>query len=235
MILGQRIINAILRPLIALFLPYRVEGVENLPSEGPVLVLMNHVNLVDVVLPGMFLPRDVVMLAKVDLFRAPVLGLFVRAYGAVPVRRGEADLQAMRLSLEVLRRGQVLVIAPEGTRSEHGRLQRGREGAALVAALTEVPVVPFVQYGHENYLARLKGLRKTPLYVRVGKPFRFLLRGHRRRDELRAMTDEAMYRLAELLPPEYRGVYGDVEAYTYRYTEPWPLQSRVEVQCQTAG
>ena len=235
MILGQRIINAILRPLIALFLPYDVEGIENLPAEGPVLVLMNHVNLVDVVLPGMFLPRDVVMLAKVDLFRAPVLGLFVRAYGALPVRRGEADLQAMRLSLQVLQKGQVLVIAPEGTRSGHGRLQPGREGGALVAALADAPVVPWVQYGHEHYLSGLKRLRRTRLHVRVGEPFRFLLTGHRRREELRAMTEEAMYRLAALLPPEYRGVYAGVEGYTFRYTEPCRPTPVPEAQCQTVG
>jgi len=229
-ILGQRIINAILRPLMALVLPYDVQGCENLPARGPAVVMMNHVNLLDVVMPGMFLPRDVVMLSKIENFQAPVLGLFVRAYGALPLRRGEADIEAVRLSLETLKRGQVLVIAPEGTRSGDGRLQPGRDGLAFVAALANVPVVPMAMYGHENWLSNLKRLRRTPLHVRVGQPFRFRVNGRRRRDELKAMTREAMYRLAALLPPEQRGDYADLSQATTDYIEPWSPPSASEGQ-----
>lgn len=227
MILGQRIINAMLRPLVALFLPYDVEGQKNLPAEGPVIVMMNHINFVDVIMPAMFLPRDVVMLSKIENFRTPVFGLFVRAYGSLAVRRGELDLQAMRLSLQALKKGQVLVIAPEGTRSGHGRLQGGHDGLAFVAAQAGVPVVPFVMYGHESFWHRLTRLRRTRLHIRVGEPFRFVTGGRPRRDELHGMTDEAMYRLAALLPPEFRGVYANSSQATSRYTEPYrPVQLR---------
>ena len=220
MMLGQRFIKAVLRPLMALFLPYDVQGRENLPREGPVVVLMNHINLLDVVTPGLFLPRDVVMLSKIENFRAPLLGFFVRMYGCLPVRRGEVDLQAMRLSLHALQKGRVLVIAPEGTRSGHGRLQAGHEGMAFVAAQADVPVVPFVTYGHERFKENLKRLRRTPMHVRIGEPFRFVLTGRRGRGELRGMTDEAMCRLAALLPPEYRGAYADAARATTCHTEP---------------
>ena len=221
MMLGQRIINAILRPLVALVLPYDVEGQENLPAEGPAIVMINHTNLLDVVMPGMFLPRDVVMVSKIENFRTPVLGLFVRAYGSLPLHRGEADLEAMRLSLQALKRGEVVVIAPEGTRIGHGRLQPGYDGLAFVASQADVPVVPFAIYGHVDWWRNLKRLRRTPLHIRVGEPFRFVLTGRRRRAELRAMTREAMYRLAALLPPENRGVYADVGRMAGEYTEPW--------------
>ncbi len=221
MMLGQRFITAVLRPLMALLLPYDVQGQENLPRHGPVAVLMNHINLLDVVTPGLFLPRDVVMLSKIENLRAPVLGLFVRMYGCLPVRRGEVDLQAMRLSLQALKKGQVLVIAPEGTRSGHGRLQTGHEGMAFVAAQANVPVVPFVTYGHERFWHNLAHLRRTPMHIRIGEPFRFALTGRRQRDELRGMTDEAMFRLAALLPPEYRGAYADAGCSLGRYTEPY--------------
>jgi 1-acyl-sn-glycerol-3-phosphate acyltransferase len=227
-ILGQRIINAILRPAVELLLDYDVEGQENLPREGPVVVIMNHTNFVDVVLPAMFLPRDVVMLSKVENFRVPVLRVFVRVYGSLPVRRGEADLRAMRLSLTALKKGQVLVIAPEGTRSEDGRLQPARKGAALVAAQAGVPVVPFVMYGHQNLARNLQRLRRTPLHIRVGKPFRFVTTRRPRRDELQAMTEEAMARLAALLPPEYRGVCADSSCVVGRYTEPCPPPAGAE-------
>ncbi len=219
--LGQRIINAILRPLFALFLPYDVEGRENLPAEGPVLVMINHINLLDVVMPGMFLPRDVVMLSKIENFRAPVLGLLTRAYGALPLHRGEADLEAMRLSLETLKKGKVLVIAPEGTRSKDAKLQPGHDGLAFVASQASVPVVPFAMYGHEHWIQNLKRLGPTRLHIRVGEPFHFVVSGRRRRAELTAMTQEAMYRMAAILPAEYRGVYADMGRATSRYVEPW--------------
>lgn len=221
MILGQRIINAILRPLVALLLPYDVEGQANMPAKGPVIAMMNHINLLDVIMPAMFLPRDVVMLAKAELFWAPVLSLFVRAYGPIPVRRGELDLHAVRLSLEVLKRGQVLCVAPEGTRSEHGKLQSAHDGLAFVATKAGVPVVPFVAYGHEEFWPNLKRLRRTRLHIRVGEPFCFVTRGHPRRADLQAMTQEAMCRLAELLPPRYRGACADAGRAASCHTEPF--------------
>jgi len=225
MMLGQRIINAILRPLFALLLPYDIEGTENLPAKGPVIVMMNHINFSDVVMPGMFLPRDVVMMSKIENFRAPVLGLFVRAYGALPVHRGEVDMEAMRLALQVLKRGEVLVIAPEGTRSGNGCLQVGHDGLAFVAVQTGVPVVPIAMYGHERLGRNLAHLRRTPLHVRVGKPFRFVAGKRQRREQLHAMTQEAMYRLAALLPPEYQGAYAGPERVTFVLTEPWLPQA----------
>ncbi len=220
MLVGQRIINAILWPLVALLLPWDVEGLENLPLRGPVLVLMNHINFLDVIMPALFLPRDVVMLSKIENFRAPVLGFFVWAYGAISVRRGEVDLQAMRGSLAVLKKGQVLCVAPEGTRSGDGHLQPGHDGAAFVAVQAGVPVVPFVSYGHEQFLRNIKRLRPTRLHIRVGQAFRFVQHNRRARTDLRPMTDEAMRRMAALLPPEYQGAYAGSGRAAYRYTEP---------------
>jgi 1-acyl-sn-glycerol-3-phosphate acyltransferase len=221
MMLGQRIINIILRPLIALLLPYDVQGAENLPQDGPVLVIMNHINFIDVVFPGLFLPRDVVMLSKVENFRLPFLGFFVRLHGSLPVRRGEPDLEALRRCLDVLKRGRVLVIAPEGTRSGQGRLQFGHDGLAFVATQANVPVVPMVSYGHEHFRSNIRQLRRTHVHICVGRPFRFRAKGRLRRNDLHSMTEESMYRLAELLPPDYRGAYADLSQASSRCIEPY--------------
>lgn len=230
MMLGQRIINALLRPLLALLLAWDVEGQSNMPAEGPVIVMLNHTNLLDVVMPAMFLPRDVAMVSKVENFRLPILGLFVRAYGAISLRRGEADLQAMRRSLQALKEGRVLGIAPEGTRSRHGKLQPAHDGLAFMAAQAPgVPIVPFAIFGHEDFIRNLRRLRRTPLHIRVGEPFCFTTAGRPRRDQLRAMTEEAMHRLAALMPPQYRGAYEDESRATSCYTVPWrptPMEGR---------
>ncbi|MGQ9684083.1 MAG: lysophospholipid acyltransferase family protein [Anaerolineae bacterium] len=209
MILGQRLINLVLRPPMGWLLPYDVHGAHHLPRRGAVLVLMNHVNFIDVVIPGLFLPRDVVMLSKIENFRTPLLGFFVRAHGSLPVRRGEADLRAIRACVQALRQGKVLVIAPEGTRSGDGRLRPAHDGMALIASQVDVPVVPMVSYGHEHFRANLRRLRPTPLHVRIGPPFRFVRREVWRRSDLHAMAEAAMFRMAALLPPEYRGAYAD--------------------------
>jgi 1-acyl-sn-glycerol-3-phosphate acyltransferase len=120
----------------------KVEGREHEPASGPLIVAGNHASLLDPPLIGMCLRRQSAYMAKDDLFAVPILGPWLRSIGSFPVRRGAADRTAIRRSLEVLKRGRVLVIFPEGTRSVDGRLRDAEPGAAMIALRTGVPVLP---------------------------------------------------------------------------------------------
>jgi 1-acyl-sn-glycerol-3-phosphate acyltransferase len=172
--------------------------------------MMNHIYFIDPVLVASLAPRFIVIMSKIENYQNPLLALVVRSYGTFPVRRGELDMAAIRTSLQVLGEGHGLLMAPEGTRSRTHTLQEGKDGMAWLAVRAGVPVVPVALSGHEKLWSNLKRLRRTPMQVVFGEPFGLRTTEQMpARPQLRRMTQEAMYRLAALLPPEYRGVYGD--------------------------
>jgi 1-acyl-sn-glycerol-3-phosphate acyltransferase len=120
----------------------KIEGRDHEPGTGPLIVAGNHASLLDPPLVGMCLRRQGAYMAKDELFSVPLLGAWLRSIGSFPVRRGTADRQAIRRSLELLQRGGVLVIFPEGTRSTDGRLRDPEPGAAMLALRTGVRVLP---------------------------------------------------------------------------------------------
>jgi len=134
------------------------------------------------------------------------------------VRRGEVDRQAIRRSLEVLANGQALLMAPEGTRSGDGRLQKGHDGMTFIALRANAPILPMAIVGGEHFWANVSRLRRTSIKVVIGQVFRFSS-GQERfgRTVMGKMTEEGMYQLASLLPPERRGVYSDLDLATEEY------------------
>lgn len=218
---ARRLLNVILRILFKIVLKVEISGLENVPRQGPLILMINHINFIDPVLTGATMPREVVMFSKIENYSLPILGLFIRLYGVVPVRRGEVDRRAIGQAIENLLRGEAFLIAPEGTRSHHGRLQPARDGIAYIASQTKAPILPIAIWGQERFFHNIKRLRRTDVHVRIGKPFRFALgEGEAHRDDLRTMTKEAMYRLATLLPAEYRGAYSDLSAATEQFLRP---------------
>jgi 1-acyl-sn-glycerol-3-phosphate acyltransferase len=156
--------------------------------------------------------------AKSETWDSPFLGPLFNLGGAIPVRRGEADMSALRGGLAALEKGYILVITPEGTRSGDGRLAQGHPGVVTLATRSGAPLQPVVYYGGERLYTNLRRLRRTDFHIRVGKPFRVETRGARLTSALRRqITDEIMYQLAALLPPGYRGVYADMHAATSEY------------------
>ncbi|HID88058.1 MAG TPA: 1-acyl-sn-glycerol-3-phosphate acyltransferase [Anaerolineae bacterium] len=205
--------NVVLRGLFAILLDYRVTGLENVPRTGPLIVAINHTSFLDPLLVGVFIPREVTMMGKAELFRIPVFGLIARLYGAFPVRRGEIDRGALRRAMEVLQEGGALMMAPEGTRGGTEQLQRGRHGVTMIALRTGAAILPVAIWGPKRFPTNLARLRRTRVGMAVGEPFTLKKgAGKPSREEVRAMTDEIMYRLAALLPPEVRGVYSDLTA-----------------------
>lgn len=120
----------------------RVSGRERVPRVGGLIVASNHVSYWDPPLLGSALPREIHYLAKEELFRAPVFGALIRAYNAIPIRRGVADLSGMARAIEILKQGGVLLMFPEGTRSRDGRLRPPRPGVGMLAVNADVPILP---------------------------------------------------------------------------------------------
>ena len=202
---GKLIVGAFFR----LFTRWRVEGRENIPPKGAVLVVANHLNFNDPPLLGVSLGRRVIFMAKEELFRFRPLAYFLGSLGAFPVHRGRLDRKAIRQSEKVLAEGGALVMFPEATRSRKAQLQPAFPGSALFASRQAVPVLPVGIAGTE----RLKGLwilRRPRIVVNIGKMFYLPSSGGKlSKDKLAEHTELIMRRIAELLPPEYRGVYGE--------------------------
>jgi 1-acyl-sn-glycerol-3-phosphate acyltransferase len=191
-----------------LFTRLQLKGRKNVPSKGGVLVVANHLNFNDPPLIGAVLGRPVVFMAKEELFRSRPLAWFLKSLGAFPVHRGRLDRKAIRQSGKVLAEGKVLVMFPEATRSPKAQLQRAFPGSALIASRRAVLILPVGIYGTE----RLKGpwlFRRPKITINIGQPFSLPKAGSKlNKEELAEHTELIMRRVAELLPPEYRGVYG---------------------------
>jgi 1-acyl-sn-glycerol-3-phosphate acyltransferase len=214
----RRFCNLVILTLAKVLLRLEVVGLENVPLEEPLILAITHTNFLDPALAGGVMPRELVIMSKIENFRHPIFGIVVRLYGAFPVRRGEVDRQAIRRSLEVLASGQALLMAPEGTRSGHGRLQKGHDGMTFIALRADAPILPMAIIGGEHFWANLSRLRRTSIKIVIGQVFRFSA-GQKRfgRAVMSKMTEEGMYQLASLLPPERRGVYSDLDSATEDY------------------
>ena len=197
------------RILLVLLSRWRVRGKENVPREGPVLVVANHMTLIDPPLLSVSLGRYAQIMAKEELFRSRMSSYFMSGLGAFPVYRGRLDRQAMRAAEEVLAGGGALVVFPEGQRSRNGQLQHASAGATLIALRSGVPIVPAGITGTERVNGIASILRRPRLTVNFGRPFH--LPPATSKSDREERTRYIMERIAEVLPAEYRGVYASRE------------------------
>lgn len=170
------LIRSAVRALFAVMGRLRIEGLENIPRQGGLVLAPNHVSAADWPAIGVSCPRPLVWMAKADLFNVPVIGPFARLFHAFPVNRDTADRHALRLAEERVRAGDALVIFPEGAVSEDAALQPFKPGLALVVLRTGVPVVPVGLIGTERLLPFGQNVPRPvrkPVRIRFGKPVRF--------------------------------------------------------------
>jgi len=219
MTLTKRVVDSTISGLLRLLCRVYKDQLEKVPTRGPLILLTNHINFLEIpVLHTHLRPRPMTGLAKAESWDNFIIGFLFNLWGAIPIRRGEADMRALRQGLAALKEGYILAIAPEGTRSGHGRLQRGHPGVAMMALQSGAPLLPLVFYGGEKFKRNLSRLRRTPFHIVVGQPFHLHTDGVKVRREIRRqMTDEVMYQLAALLPPAYRGHYANLDAATERF------------------
>lgn len=206
---AARFITPLARAILRMMCKVDLAELAKIPRKGPLIIVTNHVNFLEAPLLYTFLyPRDIAGFAKAETFRNPFLGLLARVWECVPVERGSNDMRSMRKALEVLARGRMLNIMPEGTRSHDGRLGRGHEGVVAMALRSGAPIVPIAHFGAERFWRNLRCGRRTAISVRVGECFRLREPESGRAKSARAAAaEEIMLRIAELLPPQYRGAY----------------------------
>ncbi|MBC8505851.1 MAG: 1-acyl-sn-glycerol-3-phosphate acyltransferase [Anaerolineales bacterium] len=224
----HRVVNVLVKWAMSLICRVNAEQLQKVPTRGPMIVITNHINFLDA--PILYVhtqPRPMRGFAKIETWDSTFLGFLFSLWNSIPVRRGKADMKAVRQGVAALKEGHFLCIAPEGTRSGHGRLSKGHAGMVTFALLSGAPFIVIAHYGAEKYRENLRKLKRTDFNIAVGEPFRLNTdkkkATHAEREQ---MTDEIMYQLAKLLPPEYRGEYADLNKATQMYIEPIPLNQK---------
>lgn len=214
-----RVVTSTLKGLTRLLCRVDDAQLAQVPDRGPLIIIANHVNFLEIPLLYTHLqPRSMTGFVKTENWRNPVFRPLFNLWEAIPLNRGEADAGALRQALAALERGRILAVAPEGTRSGHGRLQQGRAGVVFLALRSGAPLLPMAYHGGELFWHNLTRLRRTDFHIAVGRPFHLDAGGVRVTRQVRQrMIDEVMYQIAALLPPAYRGVYSDLTAATETY------------------
>jgi 1-acyl-sn-glycerol-3-phosphate acyltransferase len=202
--------RGLIRTLVFPFATWTVKGRENITSTGPFLIVCNHLHIADPPIIAAILPLKCVFMAKEDLWHNGWSRFWVENFGAFPVRRDTFDRDAIRQAEYWLKRGVSLIMFPEGGRSQDAHLQTAFPGAALIALRIGVPILPVSIVGTEK-LRNLAWcfLHHPRITITFGQPFSLPSKNGRptkvQREEL---TSGIMRKIADLLPPEYRGVYG---------------------------
>jgi 1-acyl-sn-glycerol-3-phosphate acyltransferase len=215
MTLSQRIVLIVFRPLLHICFSWKVEGEENVAMTGPLILVANHVHVMDPILIVFSVPRWITFVAKEELFHSLFLRLWLNWAGSLPLQRNGKVREKQRVldgAKEALDRGLILGMFPEGGRSQDGKLKRGKPGSAVIAAKTDVSLLPVGVVGTDK-IHGISWLWKRPqIVVRIGKPFRLSSSNNSiSKSQMQLLTTQLMGEIAALLPAEYRGVYGKSE------------------------
>jgi 1-acyl-sn-glycerol-3-phosphate acyltransferase len=212
------VVKAVLTPILRVCYRIKVEGRENVPRHGPVILASNHRSFLDSVFLPLVLPRRVTFVAKAEYFDDPKSAWFFRGIGQIPIRRegGSASERALASAAEVLSAGGVFAIYPEGTRTRDGYMHRGHTGVARLAFRTEVPVVPVGMIGTDEVQPvdrRMPRLFRR-VTIRFGEPIDPARYGPGEENHmaLRELTDELMYEIGQLSGYEYVDTYATKKA-----------------------
>ena len=191
---------------LALFLaPVRVVGAERIPRDGGFILISNHISWMDPPWIEFALGRAIRFMAKQELFQIPILGFLLRAIGCFPVRRGEADREAMATALRVVSAGLPVGFFPEGHRSPDAALLPAHPGIVLLARRSAALLVPLAIVGSNR--AKLGRFWRRDITLQVGEPFRLADLPEATSRERGAAAGAVMRRIAAMLPAEMRGVY----------------------------
>lgn len=189
-----KILRTVLKPFYRMMFKIEVEGTDNIPQGGRLIIAPNHISNFDPQILGVFLPADMGFMAKDSLFKIPVFGSVLKALGAFPVKRGGADLSAIKIALKILKDEKALMIFPEGKRiATRGVLGEGKHGAAMLAVKAQAGILPVGIDATYKFRSRVR--------VRVGEVIDLSEYYGQKlsAEELQKITDEKiMTRISEL-------------------------------------
>jgi 1-acyl-sn-glycerol-3-phosphate acyltransferase len=211
--LSRPILKTVIRGIFRMLGPVKISGQENIPFGKPYIVAMNHVSIFDPPFAGAFWPEQLEIIGASDVFEKPGQGQLLKAYGVIPVHRGDYDRSLFAKIVSVIEAGYPLLIAPEGGRSHVTAMRRAKPGIAYIVEKTRVPVLPVGLVGTtEDYWKRGTRGERPLIEMRIGKPLdlpKITSKGAQKHEARQANADLVMNHLAGLLPKEYRGVYAE--------------------------
>ena len=207
------VLKAVFRGIFHILANIKIVGKENIPYGKPYVAAMNHVSIFDPPLAGAFWPEQLEIIGAEEVFGKPGQGQLLRAYGVIPVHRGDFDRALLIKIIHIIKSGLPLLIAPEGARSHVPAMKRAKSGIAYIIEQTGVPVVPVGLVGTtEDFWQRARSGDRPNLEMRIGKPIllpEIKAKGTERHEIRQSHADLVMRHLAGLLPQEYRGVYAE--------------------------
>jgi 1-acyl-sn-glycerol-3-phosphate acyltransferase len=207
-----QVVNSTIKGLTRLLFRIDDHQLARIPDHGPLIMVTNHINFFDIPLLYLhLLPRPVTGFAKSETWNNPALAYLADLWQAIPIKRGEPDVTALRHGLSALHNSQIVAVAPEGTRSGHGCLNPGHPGIVILALKSCAPILPVVFFGNEKFKHNLSHLQRTDFHIIVGNVFHLETGGIKITSSIRQeITDEIMYQIAALLPLTHRGHYSTV-------------------------
>lgn len=209
--ISRPLLKFIFRGIFHILARVKIAGKDNIPYGKPYVVAMNHVSIYDPPFAAAFWPEQLEIIGASDVFEKPGQGQLLRAYGVIPVRRGDYDRILLSRIFARLDAGHPLLIAPEGGRSHVPAMRRAKPGIAFIIERTRLLVLPTAIIGTtEDFWQRAKRGERPPLQLRIGKPVMLPeIKGPDRRTARQNNADLVMRYVAGLLPEEYRGVYAE--------------------------
>lgn len=218
--ISLNLITFFLRIYFRLTLRLDAPDIDKVPMQGPLIVISNHTGQIEVpILATLLQPRLIRGWGKAEAFKNPFLRWIFHNWGIIPVRRGEADMGALKAALRAIENNAIFGIAPEGTRNYTGKLKRAQSGTVMLALRSGAPIIPIAHWGGEKLMKNLKQFKRTDFHIRVGEPFKLNVEGLKVNAEIRQqIADEMMYRLAGLLPQEYHGEYSDMNKSAQKFS-----------------
>lgn len=218
MTLTGRFVTFFIKLLLKIFCKVEGDKLESVPRQGPLILVINHINFLEVpLIYTLLLPRKVCGILKKESWDSWFVGMLAKEWEAIPINRETPGISTFKEAGKALKEKKILCIAPEGTRSGTGVLAKGYPGVVFLALQNRVPILIVAHYGVENFWYNIKRLKRTRVTFIVGKPFMLASDMKTTKNVYQEMTDQIMARMAFMLPERYRGAYADMKIISDKY------------------